>query len=141
MKVKFKKNDFWAETPEYANTGDAGMDLTCTRVVEQNSKTITYGTGLAFEIPKGHVGLVFPRSSIRKYDLALTNSVGVIDSGYRGEIMFTFMKTKWWKPRVYKIGERLGQIVFLPYPKTFLEEVENLNSSDRDTKGFGSSGN
>ena len=89
MQVKIKKLSPEAVIPTYAKDGDAGIDLVATSMKFDGTQ-ITYGTGLAMEIPEGFVGLVFPRSSIRKTDLSLSNSVGVIDSGYRGEIQATF---------------------------------------------------
>lgn len=80
MEVKIKKLNKNAVIPFYAKPGDAGMDLTATSKTFDDYGNVEYGTGLAIEIPKGHVGLIFPRSSICKQDLALTNAVGVIDS-------------------------------------------------------------
>jgi dUTP pyrophosphatase len=90
MEVKIKKLVSTATTPKYAKSGDAGMDLVAVSKEYTDSGFIKYGTGLSFEIPVGYVGLVFPRSSVVKTDLALANSVGVIDSGYRGEVSFCF---------------------------------------------------
>jgi dUTP pyrophosphatase len=98
-----------------------------------------YGTGLAFEIPQGYVGLVFPRSSNAKKDLWLTNSVGVIDSGYRGEVMFKYRPVSY-KEREYAVGERVGQLIIMPYPHIEFEEVNTLSESERSTGGYGSSG-
>jgi dUTP pyrophosphatase len=92
LKIRLKKLNPTAVTPSYSKDGDAGMDLTATTIISNTIDQVTYGTGISLEIPKDYVGLVFPRSSIRKYDLELTNSVGVIDSGYRGEIQLTFNK-------------------------------------------------
>lgn len=89
MKLKIKKLDEKAVVPSYAKEGDAGFDLTAVSVINANDY-IEYGTGLAVEIPVGYVGLIFPRSSVTSKDLMLKNSVGVIDSGYRGEIKFRF---------------------------------------------------
>ncbi len=81
LEVKFKKLNSAAELPEYAKKGDAGLDLKATSVEYSDEfRCYVYGTGLAVEIPEGYVGLLFPRSSIRKYGVALTNCVGVIDS-------------------------------------------------------------
>jgi hypothetical protein len=91
------------------------------------------------EIPKDYVGLVFPRSSIRKYDLELTNSVGVIDSGYRGEIQLTFNKVNS-KTTIYNVGDRIGQIMIIPYPKINFVESDELTITERGEGGFGSSG-
>ena len=91
-KVKIKKLSPDAIIPSYAKTGDAGMDMVSTKIISDNLGAVTYGTDIAIEIPKGFVGLIFPRSSIRKTNLQLSNSVGVVDSGYRGEIQATFNK-------------------------------------------------
>ena len=80
MKVKIKKLSPNAVIPTYAKEGDAGMDLVATSIISDTPDQITYGLGIALEIPEGFVGLVFPRSSIRKTGLQLSNSVGVIDS-------------------------------------------------------------
>jgi dUTP pyrophosphatase len=101
---------------------------------------VVYGTGLSMEIPNGYVGLVFPRSSNSKKDLYLTNHVGVIDSGYRGEIMLKFRKTKEVIPRYYEVGDRVGQIIILPYPTIKFVESEELSSTERGEGGFGSTG-
>lgn len=90
MKIKIKKLNENAVIPKYAKDGDAGMDLVATSKVYDEYGNISYGIGLAFEIPTGYVGLLFPRSSNAKKDLILSNSVGVLDSGYRGEISFRF---------------------------------------------------
>lgn len=150
--------------PMKAHASDAGFDLVATRVEpDEENGAIVYGTGIAVEIPKGHVGLLFPRSSIYKTDLSLTNGVGVIDSGYRGEVMFKFKgamtfprKPSWvdrlalrlgyvrrYKalPRPYHVGDRIGQLVIIPYPEIEFEKAEELSKSDRGTDGYGSSGN
>ena len=75
--IKKLKDD--AVIPTYSKDGDAGMDLTATEIINNTTSQVTYGTGIAVEIPQGYVGLVFPRSSIRKMELELSNSVGVID--------------------------------------------------------------
>ena len=139
MKVKIKKLHSDAVIPTYAKSGDAGMDLVATSIKFDGTQ-VTYGTGLAMEIPEGFVGLAFPRSSIRKTDLSLSNSVGVIDSGYRGEIQATFKKTQGLDSLKYKVGERGAQIIILPYPQVFMTEVPELSESDRGEGGFGSTG-
>lgn len=145
MEVKIKKLDPNAVIPTYAKDGDAGMDLVATKIISNTTFDITYGTGIAMEIPKGYVGLVFPRSSIRKTDLSLTNAVGVIDSGYRGEIQATFKKV-FGKNDIridqtdYKVGDRIAQIIIMPYPKIKFTEVDELTSTERGDGGFGSTG-
>ena len=89
MKIKIKKLHNDAVIPQYAKPGDAGMDLTAVDV-SADLGYLTYKTGIAIQIPEGHVGLLFPRSSIYKTGQTLSNCVGVIDSGYRGEIMMKF---------------------------------------------------
>ena len=138
MKVKIKKLKDNAVVPVYSKAGDAGLDLVATEIINKDVFQITYGTGLAMEIPEGFVGLVFPRSSIRNTDLSLSNSVGVIDSGYRGELQATFKKLE--GHRNYIVGDRGAQIIILPYPKIYMTEVPELSSSDRGTGGFGSTG-
>jgi len=140
MQVKIKLLAENAVKPKYAKESDAGLDLVATSIINHTPTQITYGLGLAIEIPKGFVGLVFPRSSIRNYDLALTNSVGVIDSGYRGELQATFHKTKGLESKVYEIGDRAVQIIIIPYPTIELEMVDELSDSERGIDGFGSSG-
>ena len=163
LKKKKKKLNENAVIPTYAKYGDAGMDLVATSKYYDDNGNIVYGTGLAFEIPKGYVGLLFPRSSNSKQQLLLSNSVGVIDSGYRGEVMLKFkssassfslkslfklifnqdakitiinnVKTS------YNVGERIGQIIILPYPKIEFEEAEELSETERNTGGYGSTGN
>jgi len=90
MKVKIKKLFPNSVLPSYAKEGDAGMDLTATSIKMDDDGNYSYGVGLAFEIPKGFVGLLFPRSSNCKKSLILSNSVGVLDSSYRGEVFFKF---------------------------------------------------
>ena len=138
--VKVKKLDPNAVIPSYSKVGDAGMDLTITKEIENTTFSVSYGFGIAMEIPKGYVGLVFPRSSIRKMDLALTNCVGVIDSGYRGEIQATFKKSQGLDSIKYSVGERGAQIIIMPYPKVNFVEVDELSSTERGDGGFGSTG-
>ena len=140
MQVKIKKLKPNAVIPTYAKEGDAGMDLVATEILKDTPEQITYGTGIALEIPEGFVGLVFPRSSIRKYELALSNSVGVIDSGYRGELQATFKKTNGLDSLSYKVGDRVAQIMIIPHPIIEFEEVNELSNTERGEGGFGSTG-
>jgi dUTP pyrophosphatase len=165
MKIRIKKTDASAKLPTKAHATDAGFDLyACSRKNDIYGNTV-YGTGVAMEIPEGYVGLVFPRSSIAEKDLLLSNAVGVIDSGYRGEIMAKFKPTHitanpvklWWRVNVrkkttvdlsvlsihrneYELGDRIAQIIIMPYPEVQFEEVEELSDSDRGTGGYGSTG-
>lgn len=142
MKVKIKKLDPKAVVPKYAKYGDAGLDLTSISRSFDDKNNVIYKTGLAIEIPFGYVGLIFPRSSIANKNQLLTNSVGVIDSGYRGEITFKFKciqnATQFCKP--YEVGERVGQLIILPYPSIEFEEVEELTETERGKGSYGSTG-
>lgn len=142
MQVNIKRLHKDAVIPSYAKHGDAGMDLTATSKEYDENGNVVYGTGLAFEIPFGYVGYVFPRSSNAKKDLILSNSVGVIDSGYRGEVIFKFKMTCGFIDNNhgcdYSIGDRIGQIIIMPVPHIEFNEVEELSSTDRGTGGFGS---
>ena len=138
--IKVKKLDPNAVIPSYSKVGDAGMDLTITNIKENTSFSITYGFGIAMEIPKGYVGLIFPRSSVRNQDLILSNCVGVIDSGYRGELQSTFKKTQGLDSVSYNVGERGAQIIILPYPTIYMTEVPELSDTERGSGGFGSTG-
>lgn len=159
MEIKIKRLHPDAVIPCYAKTGDAGMDLTAVSMSYDEYGNICYGTGLAFEIPQGYVGLIFPRSSICKNQLLLSNAVGVIDSGYRGEVSFKFKpsmaldkrqcvkvdKDRLWsvavkQNEIYKIGERIGQMIIMPYPKVEFVEVDELSQTERGEGGYGSSG-
>ena len=143
MKVKIKKLHPLAVIPTYAKSGDAGMDLIATSIMSETPSQITYGLGIALEIPEGFVGLVFPRSSIRKTRLQLSNSVGVIDSGYRGELQATFNKittTIENQKNDYKVGDRVCQIVIIPHPPIEFDEVDELSDTERGEGGFGSTG-
>lgn len=142
INVKIKLMNDQAVVPAYKHLTDAGMDLVA--VSHEYDKEIDcdiYGTGIKMEIPEGYVGLIFPRSSNRETESYLPNSVGVIDSGYRGEIMVSF------KNRLplgidvpYKEGERIAQLIIIPYPKVEFEVVDTLSPSDRGEGGHGSTG-
>lgn len=145
MKINIKKLSEKAIIPSYATLGDAGLDLTATRKEYDKYGNICYGTDLCFEIPFGYVGLLFPRSSNSKKDLLLTNSVGVLDSGYRGEITFKY------RPILkdgnfisdsenYNVGDKIGQLIILPYPQIELIETNELTNTERGTGSYGSTG-
>lgn len=167
MKVKIKKLHPDAVVPSYAKPGDAGMDLTAVSKKYDEYGNVHYGFGLAFEIPEGYVGLIFPRSSCAKYDLSLSNAVGVIDSGFRAEVTAKFKPTlvcadfyesenssskydyvaipnddKYLRiPAThYNIGDRVVQMIIMPYPKIEWEEVDELSETERNSDGYGSTG-
>jgi len=136
MKIKIKKLHENAVIPSYAKDGDAGMDLTAVSVENlDNFGGVKYNFGLSIEIPKGYVGLMFPRSSIYKHHQMLSNSVGVIDSGYRGELS-AVMRGYFG----YEVGARVAQLIILPYPEIEFEEVSELSETERGTNGYGSTG-
>jgi dUTP pyrophosphatase len=137
MKVNVMKLDAGAIIPKYAKPGDAGMDLYAASFAIDQNNNYVFGTGLAMEIPEGYVGLIFPRSSISKTAHSLRNAVGVIDSGYRGEIMMKYDINTHNSP-VYEIGDRVAQIIIMPYPEIEFEEVFELSKTQRGKGGFGS---
>lgn len=150
MKIKFKKLHKDAVLPTYAKPGDAAMDLTSVSLERPDEHPyVEHGTGLAVEIPEGYVGLIYPRSSISKTPFRLANSVGVIDSGYRGEIKLRFqadghvvdaMLQNKLKTHAYKVGDRVGQLMIIPIPTIETEWAEELTETERADGGFGSTG-
>lgn len=139
MEVKFKKLHPAAYIPSYANTGDAGLDLICIGYGDNHDGVQTLRTGIAVEIPEGYVGLLYPRSSISKYGLTMCNSVGVIDSGYRGEILVKFRILSV-SGQMYLTGDKIAQLIITPIPTINPVEVTVLSESERGTGGFGSTG-
>lgn len=154
--LKIKKIAPEAIIPKYAKPGDAGLDLVAIDNGKYNllmgfdeetgtnteAEFIEYRTGVAVEIPEGYVGLIYPRSSISNFGLSLSNAVGVIDSGYRGEIKFRFriISAPGTLAIKYKKGDKIGQLIVMPYPKVNVVEVDELSTSERGEGGFGSSG-
>lgn len=156
MKVNIKKLHPDAVVPSYAHSTDCGLDLTAVSRTFDEYGNVVYGFGLAFEIPEGYAGFIFPRSSNHKSGLLLTNSVGVIDAGYRGEVTAKFVtqlnyptyedenKSRirhiYDENKIYNIGDRVAQMVILPYPKVEFVEVDELSETERGTGGYGSTG-
>lgn len=141
MDVKIKRLHENATVPVKAKSGDAAFDFTAvSENIDIVNRTLTYNLGWAVEIPPGHVGLLFPRSSIANKDIALANSVGVVDSGYRGELMAKFKNTVPSRAKKYDVGDRVVQLMVLPIPDVRLVVSETLSDSDRGNGGFGSSG-
>lgn len=140
MQLKVRLTD-GASLPRHARPGDAGMDLAATEphLVPPRS-TVMAGTGVAVEIPEGHVGLVFPRSgAASKRGITLANAVGVIDSGYRGEIRAPLHNLTS-RPRLVEAGERVCQLVVVPYVTCECVEADALSETERGEGGFGSTG-
>jgi dUTP pyrophosphatase len=148
MKVRIKRVHEKAVMPQYAKPGDACFDLVSvesTSGINPVNKEmirqpvyIEHDTGLAFEIPEGHVGLVFPRSSVSNSTSFLANSVGVIDSFYRGTIKLRFREG--FIGKQYKVGDKIGQMMVIPIPRVELEETDELSKTERGEGGFGSTG-
>ena len=139
MKIRFKKLHPAAVMPKRATDGAAGFDLTAVTCKYGDNGKVFYDTGIAVEIPAGYVGLVFQRSSVYKTGLSLCNAVGVIDADYRGSIQFVF-RIGYGPSQPYKVGERIGQIVFVPVPAVELVESDELSETARGAGGYGSTG-
>lgn len=137
MKILIKKINPNAVIPFYSKEGDAGMDLTAVSVEQLDSEHLVYNFGIAIEIPEGFVGLVFPRSSCYRQKQIMSNCVGVIDSGYRGEIKAVMIGTT---SNSYNVGDRVAQLLVMPYPKVEFIESEYLSKTSRGTDGYGSTG-
>lgn len=199
MNVKVKILNDNAKLPVYSTPGSACMDVTCTSIeYMKDIDTYVFHTGLAFEIPENHVMLIFPRSSNRKTDFYMPNSVGVLDSDYRGELMILFKERNGYfvensanifkhtisnlydnfktynkldiidfenaieinfpkleinneanriltkdgsmKPTPYQIGDKIAQIMIIPYLQIEFEVVNKLSTTKRGEGGFGSTG-
>ena len=136
LNVKIKRLVPEAKVPVYAHPGDAAMDVWAVSKNETD-KFVEYGTGLSFEIPEGHVMLIYPRSSVTNTDLLMANSVGIIDCGFRGELKLRFRKSG---ENDYNIGDRACQIIIMPFPAVNFEEVDELSDSSRKDGAFGSTG-
>ena len=141
MKINFKYiGDF--DAPKIQTSGAAGLDLFNNekeiRILEEG-KSIVISTGFYVEIPEGYVGLVFARSSLGfKFDCTLANSVGVIDSDYRGEVKVKIHNHSD-KPKMIEPNERVAKIVVVPCFNQFTQ-VDELSETDRGSNGFGSTG-
>lgn len=142
MQLKVKALHPEAILPTYAKPGDAGLDISTINhyfeKLEDGDYLCVYETGLAIELPEDHLGLLFPRSSVSKKSLSLSNCVGVIDQDFRGQVLFKFRVTKELHPNIYADGDRVGQLVVLPFPKMEPVFVDELSTTERGTGGFGS---
>ena len=145
LEVKIKKLHKDAVIPKYETVGSVGMDLTAVSKEYDEHGNVVFGTGLAIQIPTGYYADLRPRSSISKYDLVLANSVGTIDADYRGELILKFKPSVYFGVNrgdddgvMYDVGDRIAQLVILPYPKVSFVEVDELSDTERGTGGFGS---
>jgi dUTP pyrophosphatase len=130
-----------ARLPERAYAGDAGLDLAaCERVELAPGERAVVPTGIAVAIPEGFAGFVQPRSGLAaRHGIAVVNSPGLIDSGYRGEVRVVLLNTDPERAFVAEAGDRIAQLVVLPIPELDLVEVDELPPSERGVRGFGSS--
>lgn len=127
--------------PVKAHSIDAGFDVKArTEFVIPPKETVMIPTGVCAEIPVGMVGLLFPRSSISKTPLRMCNSVGVIDSGFTGEIKVPLYNTSDVEIRDINKYERIAQLVIVPLADVSIEIVDGLEESERGDGGFGSTG-
>ena len=130
-----------AIVPTRAYAGDAGVDLAaCERVELAPGERAVVPTGLAVAIPDGYAGFVQPRSGLAaRHGIAIVNSPGLIDAGYRGELRVVLLNTDRAESFVVEEGARIAQLVVLPVPEVTVHEVGELPASERGVRGFGSS--
>jgi dUTP pyrophosphatase len=130
-----------AVVPARAYAGDAGLDLAaCERLELGPGERAVVGTGLAIAIPDGYAGYVQPRSGLAaKHGITIVNTPGLVDSGYRGELKVILLNTDANEPFVVEPGMRIAQLVVMPVPEVVPVETEELPSSERGERGFGSS--
>lgn len=139
MQIKVKKLDPDARLPVYGTNGAGCFDLAALSPAEIWEARIIR-TGLSFEIPEGHVMLIFSRSGHGfKNDVRLANCVGVIDADYRGEVMVKLTNDGTQRFEI-EPGDRIAQAMVIPFPRVTFEEVEELSSTERGEGGFGSTG-
>lgn len=142
-KLKVLKIQTDQTIPYYGTDNSAGLDLFCSNIEDiiiKPNEVKSVPTGLKVEIPEGYFGAIYPRSSTGvKRNLMLANTVGVIDSDYRGEIkVFFYNYGK--ESQIIRNNDRLAQMIIQPYEKVFVERVDSLTDSDRGEGGFGSTG-
>jgi dUTP pyrophosphatase len=130
-----------AVLPQRAYDGDAGLDLTaCERVELEPGARAAVGTGLALALPSGYAGFVQPRSGLAaRHGISIVNTPGLIDSGYRGEVLVNLLNTDSKETFVVEPGMRIAQLVVLPVSQVELREVDQLPGSERGERGHGSS--
>jgi dUTP pyrophosphatase len=128
--------------PGRAYDGDAGLDLAaCERVTLAPGERAVVPTGVAVAIPEGHAGLVVPRSGLAAdHGLSIVNAPGLIDAGYRGELLVILLNTDRERAFTVEPGMRIAQLVVVGLPRLQLAEVEELSATERGPRGHGSSG-
>ena len=156
MEIKIKKLDERAIMPSKAFPTDAGFDLKAISMEYDEYGNIVYGFGWAFDIPEGYVGLLFPRSSCSKFDLSMPNCIGVIDAGFHGEVKAKFRPTSTQPVRgaktetievyhcnsavIFKIGDKVAQMIVVEIPKVEYVVADELPKSLRGEGGWGHTG-
>lgn len=142
MEIRFLKLSEAATIPATAHPGDAGLDLAAAEAAHLGpGERWRVRTGLAIEVPEGHAGLVLPRSGLAlKHGISLVNAPGLIDPGYRGEIGVLLLNTD--PAEVFRIepGDRIAQLLIVPFVEASVEIVEELDETERGGGGFGSTG-
>jgi len=142
VELRAKRLNEEARLPQRAHDGDAGLDLcACEAAHLGPGERWSVGTGIAIEVPDGHAGLVLPRSGLaREHGIALVNSPGLIDAGYRGEVRVLLLNTDPAETFRIEAGDRIAQLVIAPIATVEMVEVDTLTDTDRGDGGFGSSG-
>jgi dUTP pyrophosphatase len=142
LKLLFRRLDPTVPLPERAHPGDAGLDLASNVDVEvEAGERAMVPTGLAVAIPEGHAGLVLPRSGLAtRHGLTLANAPGLIDPGYRGEIICAVVNLDRHEPVKIARGDRIAQLVVVPVAALEPEWADELPPSTRGEGGFGSTG-
>lgn len=130
--------DFDLPVPGYAHPGDAGLDLYAAHGALVTGETVLIPTGVAVAVPDGHVGLVCPRSGLSKHGVTVANAPGVVDSGYRGELMVRLTTTS--DAYVVHREDRIAQLLIVPIARPEVTVVAHLDDTERGTNGFGSTG-
>ena len=131
--------DFDLPVPSYAHPGDAGLDLCAARYAVVTGETVLIPTGVAVAVPDGHVGLVCPRSGLSKHGVTVANAPGVVDAGYRGEVMVRLTTTSTTPYQVHR-GDRIAQLLIVPVARPEVTVVDRLDDTARGAGGFGSTG-
>lgn len=144
MKVKIKKVHPEAKMPVYGSDGAACFDFYAAHIVDtgfEHGRTVTYGTGLQFEVPDGHVMMIYSRSGHGfKQGITLANGTGVVDADYRGEVLVKLTKRRSDILGMPCVGERIAQAMIIPVEQVAFEEADELSDTERGDGGFGSTG-
>ncbi len=128
--------------PQVAHHGDAGADLQATQdLLLMPGHRATVGTGVSIALPEGYLAFIVPRSGLAaKHGITVVNSPGTVDAGYRGEIKVTLLNTDMTEPFDIKVGDRIAQMIVMPFASPHFIAVDELPESERGAGGFGSSG-